>query len=217
MVIRQRRKNMSKTECELFRDRSVYPQEESMIPAVVSVDKLVVAPTMRSLEELLSPAIPLTKQELSRPFGPFSGSALNHIDLPDFPNIWKQVGVHWVRQQEGRYAQCHTRDRLGAYVLWRDADRSYCCDGLPTYYHSALVEMQKTMEVFKPVLSINVKGGPVIDISLARSIAYPHGCCWGLSTFADWTEVAIDGCETKEKLTSISKVREKLNEIRKTI
>ncbi len=181
-----------KRENTAFRDRSVYPQSQIFKPTVLRMSLYAVAPMMRRLKELLYPEAPPTREERRQSYPPKFTSVNHSADDLD-PKEWRKVGCHWVRISEGEYHQCHSTEREGAYVLWRDAHNSYCCAGFPYYKPEQIARMQKTMEVFKPVLRIEVEGCSPILISLARSIADPQGNCWGMSTCKMWMELNVDG------------------------
>jgi hypothetical protein len=203
-----------KVECEVFRDRSVYPAAQTFKPTKLSLSLFAVTPMIRRLKELIDPVTPLTREDSGRSYMRGRGSGvLCSTDLRPIKD-WTQVGAHWVRLCDGSHPHCHTSDRENAYVLWRMADDYYCCDGFPTFYPEAIAKMQKTMEVFKPLLQVRVDGYPVVDVALARSIRYPHGVCWGMGTLDTWYEVSVGGgdavvCQT---LTGVEKV---LHTIRK--
>lgn len=208
---------MSKTECEAFRDRSAYPARQLFKSTVLSMRLYAVAPMMRRLKELLEPKGPLTPQEAARRYNSdkFTSVLSSSDDMQ--PDDWNKVGCHWVRKSAGPHPNCHCGDRQGAYVLWRDADRSYCSDGLPYYYPSAIQRMRKTMEVFKPVLLIKVEGYAPIHIALARSIANPHGCVWGFATLDSWYEVRVgDATRATARKLTLTGVEKLLGELKKS-
>ena len=116
-----------------------------------------------------------------------SGDRLESADIERVSD-WSQKGAFWVRKADGPYAQCHMDHRAGAHVLWRDHAESYCCDGFPYFSTEHVRKMQGGMEVFKPLLRVEVSSARA-EFALARSIADPHGLCWGLSTLREWLEM----------------------------
>jgi hypothetical protein len=181
-----------KKECEAFRDRSQYPASQLFKPATFRMDDIAVTHAVKRLKAILDQEVPLTEQEKNRgKFAPKTGSPLSSTDLRPFSE-WGQSGMYWVRKSEGPNAHCWSSSRKGAHVLWRNADDYYCCAGFPYFSIQQIEKMQKTMEVFKPLLKIILPGGSIVSIAKARSIAYPHGVCWGMSTFDQWFELQHD-------------------------
>lgn len=102
---------------------------------------------------------------------------------------WAQDGMYWVRKTEGQHPLCHTNDRLGATSKWRDAKGSYCCGGCPIYSPKRIDEFRKTMEMYKPLMVVNIDSH-VICVALERTLLPPHDPIWGISTGATYLRVA---------------------------
>lgn len=166
---------------QLTVERSLYPKSQLFQPKVVTVTS--VAQACRAYIEVMAQRVPQTQEEAAHDrkfgWGAQDGHASDSFD--DATSAWAKVGRYWVRKTVGSHPQCHTNDRLGATVNWRNGPGSYCCAGFPYFSPESMERFRRTMEMVKPLLRFRHEKRS-LTVCLERDLEGPIGTCWGIRT-----------------------------------